>query len=446
MDLRPITQAQIADRTRYGRRITLVTLAAVAALWVGHLVVHLAGVHANDNGFIDLLVYRAGGHAVITGHSLYEPNFAAINGSPEGLPFTYPPFSALLFVPLALVPAGLAKVLMLIVNAIACVVFFVVILLATQGNWDRLRDWRSFTAPISRRMGTAIFVSAAVVLLSAPVLSNFTYGQVNVILAVAVALDLLMPSVPWPRGVLVGIATAVKLTPAVFIGYFLVTRQWRAFAVSVTTTAAAVVLSWLVMPADATQYFTSRMFRTVELVGSSWASNQSIYGVLLRIPALDSVRGILWIAATILVLALAIVAIEVNRRSGDTVAAVLSAAFISLLCSPLSWNHHWVWLSAAAVYFLVRWAAQGGTRNRVTAIVTTLVTVSAPWFFLPNSQGRERLWDPLQQFLGAAWPLAVVLLLVVFATAGRTSPTSSSNADGAFLPDGTAKHLPDTCL
>jgi len=87
---------------------------------------------------------------------------------------------------IALVSAGLAKVLMLIVNAIACVVFFVVILLATQGNWDRLRDWRSFTAPISRGMGTAIFVSAAVVLLSAPVLSNFTYGQVNVILAVAV--------------------------------------------------------------------------------------------------------------------------------------------------------------------------------------------------------------------------------------------------------------------
>ena len=452
MDLRPISEAQVADRTRSGRNITLVTLAAVAALWAGHLIVHLAGVHSNDTGFLDLLVYRAGGHAVITGHPLYDANFAAANGSPKGLPFIYPPFSALLFVPLAFVPAGLAKMLMLLVNAIAGAVFFAVIVLATQGSWDRLRDWRSLTAPISRRMGIAIFISAAVVLLSAPVLGNFTFGQINLILAAAVALDLVLPSVRWPRGLLVGIATAVKLTPAVFIGYFLVTRQWRALAVSVTTTAAAVGLSWLVMPADTTRYFTSTMFRTGQLVTSSYASNQSIYGVLLRIPALDSVMGYLWVAATVLVVVLAVVAIEVNRRSGDTVAAVLSAAFIGLLCSPVSWGAHWVWLSAAAVYFLVCWAARGGTTNRIAAIGVALVTVSAPWFFLPNNNGRERLWDPLQHFLGAVWPLAALLVLVFLATTGRRTnwtrstplPTLTAGAGhGLPGPDGAGGHHDD---
>jgi alpha-1,2-mannosyltransferase len=404
--------------------VTFATLGAITVVAAVFYVLHLA--RSDELSFIDLLVYRAGGHAVLTGQPLYGPAFAAANHSPNGLAFLYPPFSALLFVPMAMVPAGVAKVVMLLVNAVACAVFFAVIVLATQGNWDRLRNLRSFTAPMSRRTGIARVALAAVVLFSAPVVGTFEYGQINLILAAAVALDLLLPSVRWPRGVLVGIATAVKLTPAVFIGYFLVTRQWRALAVSVATTAAAIALSWLVMPANTTEYFTSTMFRTNELVGAAYATNQSIFGVVIRVPAFDSVRGILWIAATILVMALAIAAIEVNRRSGDTVAAVLSAAFISLLCSPLSWGHHWVWLSAAAVYLLVRWAAECGRWTLTAGVTVAIVTLAAPWLFLPNSDNRERLWHPVQHVLGTVWALVGVMLLAAFAFAPRKRPDDST--------------------
>jgi alpha-1,2-mannosyltransferase len=160
-----------------------------------------------------------------------------------------------------------------------------------------------------------------------------------------------------------------------------------------------------------------------------FASNQSMRGVIERISALDSLSGQLWTAAMVLVLALAIVAIAVSHRRGDTVAAMLSAGLAGLLCSPVSWGHHWVWLSAATVYFLVRWAAAGRIRNLVAGVTLAVVTLAAPWMFLPSHDNRERLWNPLEHLLGSAWAVAAVLVLVTFATAGFPSRTQHLTRD-----------------
>lgn len=397
--------------------MTLATLAATTVVWAGFFSVQLFGVHSNDLGYLDLLVYRAGGHAVITGHSIYAPDFAAVNQSPNGLSFTYPPFSAVIFAPLAIVPPGVAKVLIVALNAVASMIFFVVIVLAVQNEWDRLRSWRSLTAPISVQTGMVVWAAAVIFVFSVPVQDNTSFGQVNLILAAAVALDTLLPSVPWPRGLLVGLAAAIKLTPAVFVGYFLVTRQWRALVVSLATAALAVATSWLVIPSDTIRYFMSTVFDPARIGGLAFASNQSVRGVIERIPALDSMRGAIWVTATVLVLALAIAAIDASRRSKDTVAAMLSAAFIGLVCSPVSWGHHWVWLPATVVYFLVRWSTVGGARNLVAGLAVASVTVVAPWKFLPNSDERERLWTPLQHVLGSVWAITALLVLASFAMA-----------------------------
>lgn len=396
-------------------------LAAVCALWVCLAVAYLLRIHGDELNFIDLLVYRAGGHAVLSGHSLYGPDFAAVNGSPNGLAFTYPPFSAIVFAPLAMMPAGLAKAFIVVGNAGCGMLLFTLLVVGTSGRWNRLAGWRALTAPIPVRTGVALVGAAVVFGFGVPVQHNFGYGQVNLILAAAVALEILPPSVPWPRGVLVGLATALKLTPAVFIAYFLVTRQWRALAVSLVTVVSTMVISWLVMPADTVRYFTSTLFAPGRIGGLAFSSNQSMRGVAERIPALDSVRGAAWAALTVLVLVLAVTAIEVSRRRGDTVAAMLSAGFIGLLCSPVSWGHHWVWLSAAAVYFLVRWAGTGGIPDLVGGLVAAVVTVVAPWQLLPSSDDRERLWSPFEHLLGSVWALTALVLLVVFATCARSS-------------------------
>ena len=425
-----------AALARNPRLVTLSTLAAIIVVLVGFVVEQLACVHNDDIGNIDLLVYRAGGHAVIAGHSLYASDFASVNASPNGLNFTYPPFAALIFAPLALLPAALAKALMIILNATACAVLFALLGLAVQKRWHRLSSWRSLTAPISTRTAVVVFVAWLVFLFSVPVLGNFAYGQVNLILAAAAALDILMPSVRWPRGLLVGLAAAVKITPAVFFGYFLITRQWRALAVSVAASLAATAVSWLVMPADTVKYFRTTIFDPARIGGLAFASNQSLRGVMERMPALDAIRGVLWVAAAVLVLVLAVVATEASRRAGDTVAAMLSIAIAGLLCSPVSWSHHWVWLSAAAVYLLVHWAGIGDTRSLVGGIAVATVTIAAPWIFLSNSHDRERLWNPFEHMLGSVWAATAVALLIWFAAAGgqRRGTESSHLSRGAWRP------------
>ncbi len=419
------------EGTRAARWITRATLAATIAVLASLILVWLPRVHGDDLGFEDLLVYRAAGRAILAGHSLYAPDFGAVNHSPFGLAFIYPPFSALLFIPLTIVPAGVAKVLMVLLNGAACTIFFAVIVVAALDDWGRLRRWRSLTSPISVKTAVVVFAAAVVFMLSIPVQATVEFGQVNLILAAAVALDILLPRVPWPRGLLVGLAVAIKLTPAVFVGYFLVTRQWRALAVSLATATAAVAVSWILCPSDTTRYLTSMVGDPRRFGRLTFASNQSVRGVIARIPALDSMQGVTWGVVTVVVLALATIAILVSRRSGDTVAATLSAAFTGLLCSPVSWGHHWVWLSATVVYFLVRWTVVGGVRNLVAGCAVAFVVLAAPWNSLPNDNEQERLWSPSEHLLGAMWTLTAILLLALFATAllGTRGVAKGSGSD-----------------
>jgi hypothetical protein len=72
-------------------------------------------------------------------------------------------------------------------------------------------------------------------------------------------------------------------------------------------------------------------------------------------------------------------------------------------------------VSSAAVNLLGRWSARGDPRVLAAASVLAAITIAAPWIFLPGNS--ERLWNPVEQLLGAVWPVAGVALLAWFATA-----------------------------
>ena len=57
-----------------------------------------------DQWQVDVEVYREAGVSLLTG----RPVYAALTEAPQLLPFTYPPFAALLALPLAWVPFGVA--------------------------------------------------------------------------------------------------------------------------------------------------------------------------------------------------------------------------------------------------------------------------------------------------------------------------------------------------
>src|SRR6202011_1001572 len=107
-----------------------------------------------------------------------------------------------------------------------------------------------------RRCWLAAAIVAPAVIYLEPIRSNFDFGQINVVLMTLVMADCLPRRTPWPRGMLLGVAIALKLTPAVFLLYFLLRRDTRALLVTaasaVVATLAGFALAWRDSWADLT--------------------------------------------------------------------------------------------------------------------------------------------------------------------------------------------------
>ena len=159
------------------------------------LVVAAAVAGALHGGLTDLSVYQHGGRTVLDGLSSLGRDDPV-----TGLPFTYPPFAAVVMVPVAPLPAWLAAALWTGASMAALAGVVVV----TRRSLGR-------PAP-----GWLVAVVAGGAVALEPVWQNLAFGQVNVFLMLAVLVDLVRPERRW-SGVLVGVAAGVKLTPLVFV-------------------------------------------------------------------------------------------------------------------------------------------------------------------------------------------------------------------------------------
>jgi alpha-1,2-mannosyltransferase len=311
-------------------------LTAVAVLAAVAWFVFVADVYR-----LDLDVYRIGVTTWLRGGDLYGklPETAA----GIALPFIYPPISAVVMVPMAAVPFSVASMTLTVLTIALVAVTMVLTLssLGLSGNWLALLP---------------------VVLVLEPMRSTLDYGQINVILMVLVVADCLAGKPRWPRGALVGLAAALKLTPAAFVLFFLLRRDWKALIVAgvsfVTATSAAFLLAW----DESVEFWTDAVFSTGEKVGVDYVANQSILGVLTRLDATW-----LWPLAAAAVTALAVLGM---RRAQPAFALAVNAVAM-LLVSPISWSHHWVWCLPILLAFFVH----GLTTLAVTGAI---VFVAAP--------------------------------------------------------------------
>src|SRR5204862_3253956 len=73
--------------------------------------------------------------------------------------------------------------------------------------------------------------------------------------------------------------------------------------------------------------------------------NQSLRGVLTRLAGSVSEGTVPWIAAAILIAIAGLAAAVLLYRARQPVPAMLACALTGLLVSPLSWDHHWVWVA-----------------------------------------------------------------------------------------------------
>ncbi|MFD7435707.1 glycosyltransferase 87 family protein [Streptomyces sp. NPDC059861] len=350
---------------------------------------------------IDLMVYRAEGATVRAGGDLYS-----LRATGAQLPATYPPFAALLFMPLTLLDTGSLRTLATAGN-LALLVAFVHLSLRLVGH---------------ARVETAWWASAAAVWCE-PVWTTLRYGQVNLLLAVLVLWDLTRrPGDRW-AGVGIGVAAAVKLTPALFAVLLLATAvvahtsgrkgPWLRHARRAAAGFLwATLLAAAVLPRDSWRFWTDVVFRADRAGHAEETANQALRGVLARLLHTPD-PGALWAVVAALVTAAGLaVAVRAELR-GDRAWAVAGCAVTALLVSPVSWSHHWVWCVPLVLLLAVR-------DRRAAAAATLLVFCSYTLWWVPHTPGRPELHQgPAEFALSGLYAATGCLVLVTAAASTR---------------------------
>lgn len=288
-----------------------------------------------DNG-IDLEVYRAGGRMVRWGLPVYGDPVCMHGGTQCGdLAFTYPPFSALLFTIVSF--AGKTAMFgMWTVATLACV------------YWVILRTFRSLGTAVDLRLHAATAALVVLSLFLEPVRNTVWFGQINVFLMALVVWDLTRGPGSRLRGVGIGIAAGIKLVPAFFWAFLVVTRRWRALVVSMVTFAVTVVLGF-VMVLDAHKFWLEAMFKSERVGAVSSPSNQAVSGYIVQFHAFVTRTNVLeapkwqWLIGAVIVALIGLTAAWAAHTRGQVMLAVVLVGMTASLASPMSWAHHWVW-------------------------------------------------------------------------------------------------------
>ena len=380
-----LTRPQPAARHHNAPGGWLLLLAGLVAFGValGGYVIYMVG---HPKGYtmdpVDLAVYRAGGLIVRHIQPYYDPRVASplynwVGYGKLHLPFTYTPFAAVAFALISFVPYQLSLKLSVAVDLVAllAVVWF------TLGGLG----YRRHTLV---RAG-ATLLGAGALLWTEPVLRTIYLGQVNLVLLALIMWDLCQPDTlrntgksRWWKGFGTGIAAGIKLTPLIFIPYLLVARKFRQAAMVLAGFVFTVLLGFAILPKDSTKWWFDGLFAQAKRTGfTGWAGNQSLDGLITRLAGSIHAGEPAWIAAALLVAAAGSVCAGLLDRKGHAMLGLLMAALTGLLISPISWDHHWVWIVPGAVvaahYAAVAW--RRGARRAAAACGIAAVAVVA-WF------------------------------------------------------------------
>jgi alpha-1,2-mannosyltransferase len=386
-------------------------LAAVEPLVRGYLT------SPPDQRMVDLNVYRAGGLSVLQGQPLYT----MLTQPPQLLPFTYPPTAALFAVPLALLTWPVAQLawVPVIYGPLAVVIWFAFVPLLRRAGSGRMQA-----------IVFAVLFAACAYLF--PLRDEMRFGQVDMVLLALALADCAARAPRWPRGALVGLATAIKLVPGVFIVYLWLSGRRRAAVTAAIVALAWTLGAWLVLPQDSMTYWTSVIFQSGRLGSNAGTSNQSLRGILLREFLPGQAPGVVW---AVLALAVAVAGFAVVRRlarESRQLAAMAATALLEVLLSPVSWIHHFL----VVVVVIGAILADGRSRRRIAIAAGTAVffALTVPW------TGQVLLGVhgvPVQaaRVVQDAFGLAALALLVVLARL----PAPASAAPSACPPRGPLK-------
>lgn len=398
------------------------------------------------HGFFDLKIYMMAMRWWAAGNPLYD--YVQPDVLQGELYFTYPPFAALLLRPFAGLPldATVAIFTGLTVAAILVTTWWLVAPLARRRGWP---------------VWFAVAIGAGLALGVESTRETITFGQINMLLVVLILADLLIavPRKSRFAGVGVGLATAIKLFPGIFIVYFLVARRWRMAAVAAATAAGVTLLAAALTPRDSWRFWTHELWATTRVGRPDYTGNQSFYGLLSRITVPDKPPGLIWLLLVAAIAAYGLWRAARAARAGDELAGLTLTGLVGALISPISWTHHVYWFIPAVV-LLVDAGVPAPDRSRVVLghgwRPAPLALATATYIAMTYGVVSYHDWGvaaepanaPHEFLLRNLYVLFALLLLVVLPIRRSRATTlapvrrSTARTAGGFSGTATGRRLP----
>jgi len=382
---------------------------------------------AQRYGFSNLAVDREAVRHWLAGDGLY-----AYRSPDSHLGTALAPAAAILVVPVAVLPLAAAGWL----TALAGVAALSLSLIALVG-------------PVARRYGRkpwpAVLAAGALALTVEPVRATLGLGALDLLVFGLVTADIVAlrrgawarsraawwpgrPASSPPRsrtvgdllrrgwatgawaGLGTGLAAALAVTPAFFIVYLALTRQWRA-ALTATVTGLTTALGALLIAPPETAAWFSEVLRRIDRTGPVNATgNQSLAGVLARLYDSATTPVLLWLSFSLLLAAVGLIRARSAHADGDEIAAFTLVGLTAAIVGPMTDTHELIWV-LPSILILIDAAARSRAISRrrlpgraglgfaVAAGVTYLLFVLAPMWSLT---------DPLS---GNAYAVALILLV-----------------------------------
>lgn len=353
---------------------------------------------------IDFHAYLSGAAALSHPADLYTAAYfdPALN---DQVPFVYPPFAAMVFYPLHLMPFWLAE-LTWRVGVIAAL-------------YAVIRMSQNMIGTGNPRI--AMLWTAGALWLE-PIVGNTKHNTIGVFLMLMVVWAAYTTKW-WLSGLLVGLGAGIKLTPAIAGFYLAGQRRWGAAAFSAVVFFATVGISYLVAGEQVRFFFTKFIGRD-GLFRIADAYNQSWRGGIARIMGHDGNQALVLAA----ILGTAVLAVLAWRAlDGDQLGRLLVVMLFGLVSSPVSWTNHWVWVVPLLLWLF----------NKARALwwawlaVALLAVPNALATLQPNSWDASRPW--YLAWAGLVYELLTVATLAWISCSGTQRQNATEDGDTADL-------------